>query len=344
MTRRSRPFRLGQDPRHGDRRARASEGNVRGADGPHAQDSDKLVELCNERGQGGSATDGRMFDRDAIAHDGVGLDRVKAGGAVRDRGNGEGVGSGRVGAGPVGVRLITLSGIARISGTGVHDNDALRFGLVENQFQKFRVLRADGHFKVGDEHALVAPLVFDGDAILVRAEVIHDELPASAEVARTIGHFGIDRGGVGHEALHGFAVPDIRPAIEGVVKVTVGHVFGASSAARAAGRDIFERQDDLIAVGQAGCGADRADIVEAEIERISADNVVADGAGKGVLPILGGSVPFGEAPVAGNGRSATDALLPAELVEFPGGVHVRDQFDIGRHVLERLMTEVTDAA
>lgn len=67
---------------------------------------------------------------------------------------------------------------------------------MEEGVDELRVERSNREFEVGDELALVTPLVLDHAPVVSDAQVVHHELPLAAEIAAGERHLRIHRTGV----------------------------------------------------------------------------------------------------------------------------------------------------
>jgi len=163
------------------------------------------VEVVGQQLVSGFAATGNMADWNAIAGDfgtarGCG-DLVWAGDA------GEIEADLRVGADVVGA-VVVLFDVARRRGAGRNVLDAGDFTLVEEGDGPFGTVGLGRVAEISDELAFVAPGVFDDAATGVGAQVVHDELPFAAEVARGERHHRVDLGGFTHQRFHCHPVPN----------------------------------------------------------------------------------------------------------------------------------------
>lgn len=203
--------------------------------------------MSSQGRNGGGASDGRVTDRLLIAVDGVGQDFKRGRSAIsvsrqeRREYNGDGTGS----AGVI-VAAVDLGWIARIGSAGAQFDDALRLRFVEDEFHKLSVQRTDAKLEVSHEHSLVAQEVFDGTPVLIAAEVVHDELPATAEVAGAVRHLRIDRGSVGDERFHAILVPDVTGPELRVGEIGIFIASQTGSATCPAHDAVLVGQDQLI--------------------------------------------------------------------------------------------------
>lgn len=206
--------------------------------------------------------------------------------------------------------------------------------------------RADIIHEVCDELAFVPALVLDDVAIDVSTKVVHNELPLAAEVPMAEGHLRIERRRIRHQEFHAHFVMDLAEGEMSAVEVRIGLRTEAGRTA-CTGRDlIHEGQHDLVtetvAVAAVGSRAEVGHKIEPEAHGVHAGHVIAELAGIAVAPVFGAVIELGEPPVAEDVRivAAANALLAAEMVEAPTGIHVGHQFHEGAGFFERIFAGI----
>ena len=191
---------------------------------------------------------------------------------------------------------------------------------MEEGFGQFRVLGLGRIRPIGNELALVAPTVVDGNRVAVyvcaASKVIHHELPSAGKVPHGKGHFGIDGCGVAHERGHRLSMPDEIQLDPGIVEVGVDRFFEAFGCA-----DIGIREHQL-----QNNRTIRVVLVNIEPERspIGSQPVIAQFPHPPVLMELLGVGEVGKAPVIGE--------LWIALDHVPDFIHVGDKLEHGLHV------------
>src|SRR5208282_5324826 len=156
--------------------------------------------------------------------------------------------------------------------------------------------------EVGNELAFVAALVLNGNTILVRTEVVHDELPASAHVLVHERHFAVERGRLTVKHAQCLRVLQVRNAVKRIVILNVIDGTEASRAARAGRDHVDERFNPLIAVTVAVSSVPTrplvADVLEPNTATVHANHVISNDTVEAVFPELVRFLERGKPPVS----------------------------------------------